>query len=56
MTELYHGPWDPITGDRPKRKVPDDPYHPRYPDATGVRVKAENGRPVGVEQKVAQPK
>lgn len=30
MTEIYKGPWDP-----PETKVPDDPYHPRYPDVKG---------------------
>ncbi len=55
MTEIYHGPWDPITGDRPK-SVKDDPYHPRYPAATEVTVKAEYSQPVKVEQNVAQQK
>lgn len=56
MTELYHGPWDPVTGDRPG-KVKDDPYHPVYPAATEIMVRAGNSRPVvRVEQTNAQPK
>lgn len=40
MTEIYHGQWDPVTGDRPETTVPNDPYHPKYPDA-GPYKKAE---------------
>ncbi len=31
MTEIYHGPSNPVTGDKPEKKV-DDPYHPKYTD------------------------
>ncbi len=39
MTEIYYGPCDPFREDRSKR-VEEDPYHPRYPDA-GPYKKAE---------------
>lgn len=34
MTEVYYGPFDPLSGDRPPRVVaPKDPYHESYPGA-----------------------
>lgn len=51
MTEIYNGPWDSVKGDsKPERRVPDDPYHPRYPDVNGG-TQPEYRKPVKVEQK-----
>lgn len=36
MTEIYHGDWNPVTGDKPGKRV-EDPYHPKYPDAGPYR-------------------
>lgn len=56
MTEIYNGPWNPITGDsKPSKRVPDDQYHPRYPDVNGGS-RPEYGKPVKVESKAAQAK
>ncbi len=53
MTEIYHGPWSPLTGDRPQVKVPNDSYHPRYAEVQVSRVRSV---PVQEEQKTAPAK
>lgn len=54
MTETYHGPWNLVTGDKPQRKVTDDPYHTRYPDATETQV--QYNQPAQSQQPVVQDK
>lgn len=53
MTEIYHGHWSPLTGERPWVKIPNDPYHPKYPEIEVNRVQSS---PVRVEQKTAPAK
>lgn len=56
MTETYNGPWDSILGDyKPKKQVPDDPYHPRYADTNGA-TKPGYSQPVKTKPEVVQPK
>lgn len=51
MTEIYHGPWNPVSGDTPKVVVP-DVYH-RYPAPSQVKAETER-QPVKTEETAAQ--
>ena len=53
MTEIYHGPWSPVSGDTPKTAVPiPDVYH-MYPSSSQVKTET-GGKPAQTAQTVVQ--
>lgn len=53
MTEIYHGPWSPVSGDTPKAVVPvPDVYH-RYPASSQAKAETD-GRVAQTAQTAVQ--